>query len=508
MAMYHFSATRIGGNGGRSSVGAAAYHSGKKYHNKYDGVPHDYTKRRGSVSTSAYHSGKRLVDGNLAHDFTYKSEIIHNEIMLPKHAPEIFRNGETLWNSVESAKKQYNEQTSRMVVVALPNELTPDQNIELVRNFVRRAFVSDGMCADFSIHAGHVHDKKDETYPFQDLAIQKNNPHAHIQLTTRPLNENGTWANKTRKEYIIDKNGDKIRLKSGKGWRSRNVNLTDWEKPETLLKWRENWALTVNREFERLGIDARIDHRSLKDQGIDRTPTTHMGHKAWNLEKKGIKTEIGDKNRAIMVQNKELERETLLEIAAEHMYELKQKYIAVDKEISAIKQNISEMQRNKFATLAQAEDIGERAANIQSLRIRLSEMKATRQDTSIIFRSYEQALNYFKREFNVAPEQASEEIKRLESKARELTQKLVPMQKRLPPLLIDRDTLKSRYHQRRLLADISRDRERILARLEQLEKETRDKLTPKENMARLKIVSGLDDKKVEREMERDRYKGR
>ena len=138
-------------------MGTAAYHSGENLRNETDGKTHDYTKRRGAIGAAAYHSGSKLDN----HDFTHKSEITHSEIMLPKHAPEKFSDRGTLWNSVESAKKQHNEQTARMVVVALPNELTTEQNTKLVQYFVQKNFVDRGMCADFSIHSGHIHERKD-----------------------------------------------------------------------------------------------------------------------------------------------------------------------------------------------------------------------------------------------------------------------------------------------------------------------------------------------------------
>ena len=137
MAIFHLSVKRIGGNSGRTAVSAAAYHAGKSYRNECDGTIHNYANRRGAARAADYHSGKN--------DFTHKSDIIHNEVMLPKHAPEIFKDAEILWNSVESAKKQHNEQTARMIVVALPNEFTAEQNIEFVRNFVKSEFVDDGI---------------------------------------------------------------------------------------------------------------------------------------------------------------------------------------------------------------------------------------------------------------------------------------------------------------------------------------------------------------------------
>jgi len=562
MAIFHLSVKRIGGNRGCTAVSAAAYHAGKSYRNECNGTIHNYANRRGAARAADYHSGKN--------DFTHKSDIIHNEVMLSKHAPEVFKDAEILWNSVESAKKQHNEQTARMIVVALPNEFTAEQNIEFVRNFVKSEFVDDGMCADFSIHAGHIHDKKDESYPFQDLAIRKENPHAHIQLTTRPLNADGTWANKTRREYFLDKNGNRIRQKNGKGWQSRNINLTDWEKTETLLKWRKDWADTVNREFERLGIDERISHLSLKQQGIEREPTRHMGHKAWALEKKGIKTEIGNSNRAILSRNRalrQLEKEARLvrdrlagvqkereisresgveanatdensegrpEEIADKMHELKQGYMVADGKIAEIKHKIGELERAKMFALAKAEEIAERAEYIQSLTARIDEMRANRRDYSGLLRSHEQAVGYFRREHGITPAEAEKAIKQHEIKAGELEQARKTLEDRLPALLVDREFFKLEHYKRRLLAEVSRDRERILARFERLEAEAlKAESSPKKLMARMQRergfamtgqdlerilrgvapgqrekILGLRGREKERVWERDKYRGR
>lgn len=249
MAIYHLSVKIIGRGSGRSAVAASAYRSGEKINE------HDYTK---------------------------KCDIIHSEIMLPENAPSEYTDRATLWNAVENAEKHPRARLSREVVVALPNELTEGEQVKLVQDYVQRNFVDKGMCADFSIHAGHIHTKKDEVYPFQDLTIRKENPHAHIMLTVRPINKDGTWGEKSQKEYILDRHGERIKTPKG-NYKCRKIDLTDWDKKETLVKWRKDWADTVNKEFDRLGIDERISHLSLKEQGIDRTPTKHMGHDAWNL---------------------------------------------------------------------------------------------------------------------------------------------------------------------------------------------------------------------------------
>lgn len=496
MAIYCFIMKVIGGNSRRSAVGAAAYRAGEKLYNERFDKTHNFINRRGAIGAAAYRSGEKLN----AYDFTRKGEIIHNETILPKHAPEIYLVRSVLWNSAEKAERNHNARTAKEIVVALPNELTPQQQIELVRDFVQRNFVDEGMCADFSIHAGHIHERKGEIYPFEGLTIQRQNPHAHIQLTVRPINKDGTWGSKSKKEYILDKNGNKIKLPSGE-WKSRKVDANDWNKTETLLKWREDWARTINKEFERLGIDERIDHRSLKEQGIDREPTIHMGHKAWNLEKKGIKTERGNMNREIMARNRARVSEFTPEVKAENLHELKQSYITADMKCAVIKQKISDVGREKAILHDKVEEIEERAEHIRSLKNRIDEMRTKRQDTSMLSRSHEQAVSYFKRIYHISPEESKTKIYQLESQAHDLAIAVKSLQDKLPPLLVDMETFKHEYHVQKILTDVHHDRQRIFYRLEQLEKETQGKLSPKSLIAYTQSEANLD-KVSEQEFEK------
>lgn len=248
MAIYHHSVKIIGRSSGRSSVGAAAYRSGEKIHNEYDGVTHDYTHRN-SVASAAYRSGENLYsekDGN-AHDFSKKRGIVYSEIMLPDNAPREFSNRATLWNEVEKSEKRRDAQTAREVEISLPKELSLEQQIELTQEYVKENFVDKGMIADFSIHhAGHEHSQTDK---FKDEAISPYNPHAHIMLTMRDVSESGFSKKKNR----------------------------DWNKKSHLTEWRENWADIANKHLERYGFDERIDHRTLAEQGIDREPMKYMG---------------------------------------------------------------------------------------------------------------------------------------------------------------------------------------------------------------------------------------
>ena len=242
-----------------SAVGASAYRSGEILKNEYDGVTHDFTRKRG---------------------------IAHTEILLPPHAPPDFADRSTLWNSVEKIEKAKNSQLAREIEVALPVELDREKQIQLVREYVQENFVSVGMCADIA-----VHDKK------------TGNPHAHIMLTMRPLEQSGEWGAKSKKEYILDKNGQRIKLKNG-SFKTRKVDLTDWNDKDKAEVWRQAWADVTNRYLAEQNIPQRIDHRSYERQGIEQIPTVHMGVAATQMERKGIVTEKGEKNRLIREQNR------------------------------------------------------------------------------------------------------------------------------------------------------------------------------------------------------------
>ena len=244
---------------GKSAVAAAAYRSGTKLVNEWDGMTHDYTRKGG---------------------------IVHSEILLPAHAPPEFQDRSTLWNSVEQIEKSSNSQLAREIEVALPVELSRDQQLALVRSYVQDNFVSAGMCADFALH-----DKGD------------GNPHAHILLTVRPLTETGAWGAKCRKVYDLDERGQRIPDGSG-GWKNHREDTTDWNDRGKSEQWRKAWADYTNKALEAAGRPERIDHRSYKRQGVEKIPTIHMGVAATQMERRGIQTDKGNVNRQIAADNK------------------------------------------------------------------------------------------------------------------------------------------------------------------------------------------------------------
>ena len=259
IAIYHWNIGIVSRGKGKSAVAAAAYRSGEKLTNEWDGMTHDYTRKGG---------------------------VVHTEIMLPPHAPPSFSDRSTLWNSVELYEKAGNAQLAREIDAALPIELSREEQIRLVREYCSSQFVSRGMCVDYAIHD-----------------TGKGNPHCHIMLTMRPLDERGAWAAKSQKEYDLDENGERIRLPSGR-YKTHKVDLTGWNDKDNTLLWRKAWADFTNDFLERNGSPERIDHRSNAERGIDEIPTVHMGVAACQMEKKGIATEKGALNRSIQKTNR------------------------------------------------------------------------------------------------------------------------------------------------------------------------------------------------------------
>lgn len=255
MALYYLCVKFISRKQGRSAVASAAYRSGEKLFNERDG---------------------------LTHDFTHKKGIIHSEIILPENAPPELLNRQTLWNAVERAEKRRDARTAREVIIALPREFTFATSIALVRSFVSSSFVDLGMIADIAIHDGHNKSNRDNDA--DHTKILPHNPHAHILLTTRTVGPNGFNAKKKTE------------------WDS-------WGKPELLIHWREKWADLQNNMFERKGLEVRVSHKSYRIRGIKREPTKHLGPAVLAMERRGIRTQRGDENRAIEARNKEYDEQ-------------------------------------------------------------------------------------------------------------------------------------------------------------------------------------------------------
>ena len=263
MAIFHLQIQIISrGKGGKSAVAAAAYRAGEKITNERDGITHDYIRKGG---------------------------IVHTEVFLPEYAPREYLDRAVLWNEVERIEKSKNSQLARDIELSLPIELTIGQNIDFVCDYVKRHFIEKGMCADVCIH-----DKGD------------GNPHAHIMLTMRPINEDGTWDDKQRKVYLLDNSGNKTYDPKKRQYKCNKIQTTDWHDMTKAEEWRAAWSDAVNAVLKQQGHGTTIDHRSYERQGVDQLPTVHLGVAAFRMEQRGIRTDRGDMNRQIEVSNREL----------------------------------------------------------------------------------------------------------------------------------------------------------------------------------------------------------
>ena len=305
MAIYHLEAKMVSRGNGRSAVAASAYLSCSKMLNDYDGVQHDFTRKKG---------------------------LVWQDVFLPEFAPPEWKDRSVLWNAVEKNEKTKNSRLAREFVPALPIELTPAQWQELLTDFIQNNFIADGMCADVAVH---------DPYP------PGHNPHAHIMVTVRPLDEKGNWQYKTEKEYLCVRNGEErgftaaeFKAAQADGWEKQypykvgrkkvylppseaekhgyervskypkstkygrqNPTSERWNSEEQLVQWRKAWADATNRYLERYGYEERIDHRSHTERGLDEQPTIHEGVAARALERQGSISDRCEINRQIKADN-------------------------------------------------------------------------------------------------------------------------------------------------------------------------------------------------------------
>ena len=254
------------------------------------------SKGHSVIAKAAYNARDKLQDEyyGKTHDYSKKEDLVFSKIFLPEHIPKEFSNREYLWNEVEKIEKSKNSQLARNLLFTLPRELNEQDRIKLISEFIEENFTSKGMIADCNIHNPMASDHEEQ-------------PHAHILLTLREIDEKGNWKTKCRKEYILDENGEKIKLKSG-NYKSRKVNLNDWNEPDKAKEWRENFSKKANEYLARNNINKRIDPRTFGEQGREELPQVHLGTASFHMEKKGIQTERGNHNRKITAFNLEFKK--------------------------------------------------------------------------------------------------------------------------------------------------------------------------------------------------------
>jgi len=445
--IYFFTGNIIGRGSGRSALGSAAYRVG------------------GVLRSAAYRAGEELRDdtGEIVHDYTRKGGVVYNEIILPEFAPPEFADRQTLWNAVDAREKRKDSQLAREIVVALQREFDAQENLEVLREYMKENFVDKGMIADLSIH-----DKGD------------GNPHAHIMLTMRHVSPDGF-----------------------------GLKNTDWNNKNLFVEWRKSWADTNNRMFEQKGLDERIDHRSYKERGIDREPMIHLGAYAAAKEKRGIRTRRGDINRERQARNEErakkaAEREQELigntvnatsekpdidehatQKTAEHINKLKEYYTKLEKDLSELIPERNKIREELPRLNYRAESLDEHAKNIETLQSKVAELQETRQnmrllqwtkkqetDTAIKHaeRELKKAEIFFKNRFYIDPSEVPDELKRIHEEIRAKRDSLSTKNTAILEIMTQQDKVLLGYHTQKLLAQTQHDKDNLDKTLEKLNK--------------------------------------
>lgn len=286
MASYHLSVSVVSRAGGRSAVASAAYRACARIVNERDGLVHDFTRKRG---------------------------LLHEEVILPEHAPERFRDRAVLWNEVERAEKSQSAQLAREFVIAIPHELDEAGRIECAREFAL-SLAAEGMAADLCVH---------------DADGDGHNVHAHILCPMRAMDEDGFLAKSVNVYTVRDRDGREDKLtaaelkeRKAEGWEKvytfkngaekrlltpseaeswdgcsrvgktpvqESRYLVDWNNKEKVEEWRERWAGFQNDRLEKAGHDARVDHRSFERRGIEAVPQVHEGVRVRAMERKAAR---------------------------------------------------------------------------------------------------------------------------------------------------------------------------------------------------------------------------
>lgn len=247
MANYHLEVSIISRRKNRSVVKSVNYISGRKLHDRYNNKTY-YNKRK---------------------------DLLQCRIFLPDKAPPEFYDLQRLCDEIDKAETRYDARTAREFKGSLPNELSLHEQKRIVSEYIHKNFISHGLCAIAAIHEGK-----------NKIDSKRNNPHVHIIVPTRTIDQNGFCKTKERK----------------------------WDRKEYLHIWRSEWADVQNRAYERNGLDIRVSHESLEVQGkYDQEPTLHLSRIDYQREQRGEKTIAGDKKRAIMSRNEDRIRQKQLE---------------------------------------------------------------------------------------------------------------------------------------------------------------------------------------------------
>lgn len=407
MAIFQFNMQIIGRSEGRSVVSAAAYRSAEKINNDYTGTVDDYTR---------------------------KKWVEHSEVCLPPNAPSKYKDRSVLWNSVELTEKGRTARLAREIEAALPIELSMEENIRLVQDFVQNTFISDGMIADINIHNPPVTDSRGvplnkERKPasgMEEMVFQ--NPHVHILLTVRPMDEDGNWMAKSQKEYVCKKGNviknmtaEEFRAAKLQGWEKeyqywegkkkiwmtpseafsrnlvrvsknprstpygrRDAQMERWNSTEALLEYRSSWEKHVNRALKQAGRTERVDCRSYQEQEKDTISGIHLGSYASKKKGASDRYQINEEIKSINEINKDI-RKKIEDIEKEladrkgHFYDsLAEQLGTLESDIVSLRCSLDSLEQQKAAL---GQDIRSLQDSINRIQTVQETIRAKNQDS-------------------------------------------------------------------------------------------------------------------------------
>lgn len=312
MSIYHLNMSNVSRAAGSSSCATLSYISGVAIHEERTNTTYSYGRAERVMCVGT---------------------------LLPSSAPAAYQNPEKLFNAIEDFETAENARTAKKIEIALPREFDLATQRAVVEDYIKRNLNERGYAATYAIH----HDK------------DGNNPHAHILVANRQINQKGEWGGKRKMIYETDADGNRVPLldkKTGqqkvdshgrKQWKRINAEVNPLDEKKTLKDLRKAWADICN---ERLEAADRIDHRSYADQGVDKIPTQHEGYAARAIAERGQVSEIIERNQQIREANRQLE---LIAAARQTCYA---NLVILEKEQAAEKKKEEEARRQQEGATA------------------------------------------------------------------------------------------------------------------------------------------------------------
>lgn len=336
IALYHYHRNVISRAKGASVIASAAYRAGEKL----------FSERYGETS-----------------DYTHKPGVVCSGILLPDHAPKEYADRQTLWNAVEKNERRRDAQLAYSDEFSFQNEFTFEENMELALRFLQENFVSKGLICDYAVH-------NPEREPGGTP-----NPHMHVLIPMRAIEADGRFGKKQELVFVLDENGKRIWDEERGRYKTESRSCNGLDKRGALEELRESWTKLCNEKFAEKGLDIHLDNRSYERQGVEMLTQIHEGPAVHAMEKRGVRTEIGDYNRFVRQLNaviRETERQLkeLREWLRTAREELNQLPTPEEPSLAWVVQEQLKNLPSKGKTLCNLEDASQALIDLEAMGIR------------------------------------------------------------------------------------------------------------------------------------------